>query len=113
MSRFCALFGASPKSCIEILNDLQTTENVDACMIKPNPIYFLMAMNWLKSYKTEVELAGLFNVIEKTSRTWVWKYIKAIQALQHQKVSVSARGHIPVTRKTVLTLSLFPSFICC
>ena len=68
MSRFRAFFGAGPKSCVEILNDLQTTENVDARMIKPNPIYFLMAMNWLKNCKTEAELAGKFKVIGKTSQ---------------------------------------------
>ena len=28
MKRFRSFFGAGPKSCVEILNDLQTTENV-------------------------------------------------------------------------------------
>ena len=87
-TRFCACYGAGPKSCVKILEDLQTTGNVEARINEPNLIDFLMAMNWLKTYKTESELAGLFNVDEKTSRKWVWKYVKAIRALKHQKVRV-------------------------
>ena len=89
-TRFRASYGAGPKSCVEILNDLQTTGHVEARINEPNLIDFLMAMNWLKTYKTESELAGLFKVDEKTSRKWVWKYVKAIRALKHQKVSVGA-----------------------
>ena len=87
MMRFSAFFGAGPKSSFEILSDLGTTVNINARISNPNPIDFLMAMNWLKTYKTEAELAGLFKVDEKTSREKAWKYVKAIQALKHQKVS--------------------------
>jgi hypothetical protein len=47
--------------------DLQTTEIAEAHMDKPNPRDFLMTMNWLKTYKTEVQLAGHFKCMEKTA----------------------------------------------
>jgi hypothetical protein len=62
--------------------------NVDgACMDKPDPIHFFMAMNWLGTYKTEEQLAGNFKVTKKIAQKWIWKYTGAIQALKVVKVS--------------------------
>jgi hypothetical protein len=46
-----------------------------------------MAMYWLKTYQSESVMAGTFKVDEKTVRTYVWKYVLAIQALKEQKVN--------------------------
>jgi hypothetical protein len=85
--RFRASFGPSPETCSDIFTDLQTTQIVEARIDTPDLIHLLMAMNWLKTYKTEAELAGFFHLDEKTVRKWVWKYTFVIQALKGQKVS--------------------------
>jgi hypothetical protein len=53
-----------------IFIDLQMT-GIDVARIKqPNPIHFMMAINWLMaSYNTKEELAGSFKVVEKTVHT--------------------------------------------
>jgi len=71
----------------QIFHDLQTTMIEAACIDKPNLVYFLMTLNWMKTYKTEEEISGMFNVIEKTARKWIWIFTNAIQALKESKVS--------------------------
>jgi len=56
--RFCAFYGAGPKNCNKIFSDLQTTGIDAACINKADSFYFLMAMNWLRVYKTESLMAG-------------------------------------------------------
>ena len=63
------------------------TRNVKAFMKSPSPTDFLMCMNWLKTYKTESQMAGHFKCDEKTARKWIWIYVSKIQALKGQKVS--------------------------
>ena len=87
MTRFYASFGAGPKSCIQILESFQKTEVAAASIKNPNITYFFMTLNWMKTYKTETEMAGLFKTDEKRARERIWKYVKAIQALKSQKVS--------------------------
>jgi hypothetical protein len=94
ITRFRASFGPSPETCRDIFKDFQTTQIVEAHINKPNLIYYLMSMNWLKTYKTEAEFAGLFKVDEKTVRVWVWKYTHAIQALKATKVSADRSSQL-------------------
>jgi hypothetical protein len=86
VERFRAHFGASPETCSAIFVDLQTTHIATARIAKPDVLYLLMAINWLKTYQTESQMAGTFKVDEKTVRTHIWKYVRAIQALKGQKV---------------------------
>jgi hypothetical protein len=87
LRRFRAHFGVSPEALSAIFTDLQTTTIVAARIDKPDPDHFLMALNWLRSYKVEEQLAGSCKVTEKTARKWIWKYTGAIQALKAAKVS--------------------------
>jgi hypothetical protein len=84
--RFMAHFGTCPVTCAAIYLDLQTTPNRTARIEKPDIKRFFMALYWLKTYGTEAQLAGEFNVDEKTVRKWVAKYVDAMQALKGQKV---------------------------
>jgi hypothetical protein len=90
LRRFAAHFGACPETCSAIFVDLQTTQIAASRIAKPQVFYLLMALNWLKIYPTEHQIAGTFNVDEKTVRNNVWKYIRAIQALKAMKVRIQA-----------------------
>jgi hypothetical protein len=87
IERYVSHFGASPQSHSAIFSDLQTTQIKAAQITKPSVLPFLMAMYWLKTYQSESVMAGTFKVDEKTVRTYVWKYVLAIQALKEQKVN--------------------------
>lgn len=69
--RFRTSFGVDPKTCADIFKDLQVTDYTAARIKKPDPIYFLMALDWLKTYKEENEMAGLWKKDEQTVRKWV------------------------------------------
>ena len=56
---------------------------------KPDPLFFLITMDWLSTFKTEEELAGSYNMVEKTTRKCLWEYALAIKALKAEKVSQS------------------------
>jgi hypothetical protein len=101
MERFMAHFGTSPESCSAIFVDLQTTQNATARIAKPDILYFFVALNWLKTYRTEAQTAGTFKLDEKTVRKYVWNYVWAIQALKDQKV----RADIGLFCTTTDTLS--------
>jgi hypothetical protein len=88
LRRFAAHFGACPEMCSAIFVDLQTTQIAASRITKPQVFYLLMALNWLKTYPTEHQIAVTFKVDEKTVRSNVWKYIWAIQALKGMKVRV-------------------------
>jgi hypothetical protein len=107
MRRFMAHFGTCPVTCAAIFADLQTTANATARLAKPDITYFFMALNWLKTYGTEPQIAGTFKFDEKTVRKWVEKYVKAIQALKDQKVlRAECRPNFSMLRQT-LFLTLF------
>lgn len=72
--------------------ELQNLNIGDAYISKPNPLYFLMTVHWLKTYKKETSLAGMFNLDEKTVRKWLWKYAKSIEALAMHKVCTAANS---------------------
>jgi DDE superfamily endonuclease len=84
--RFRASFGASPGACSAIYRDLQTTHIANARIAKPDSHYFLVALNWLATYKKEEEMAGFFQCHEETLRKHIKKYVDAIAALRAQKI---------------------------
>ena len=87
--RFVGFYGSSPTVCCHIWEDLQTKLTPDAQIPdnKLNLKYFLMAMNFLKCYPTEIAREGPWNISEKVGREWVWYYIKNIQALKAKKIT--------------------------
>jgi hypothetical protein len=94
LRRFRAHFYASPASCAGTFSDLQTNNIAEACIDgKPSPIYLLMALNWLKQYSVEEELAGRFKLVEKTARKWTQLYTQKVQALKAAKVSTATTTH--------------------
>jgi hypothetical protein len=97
LERFRGSYGASPETCAAVFEDLQTTNIADAHMTKPNPRDFLMTFNWMKTYKTENQLAGHFGCVEKTARKWIWEYTGRIRALKEQKVSLQMMTEIAAT----------------
>jgi hypothetical protein len=84
--RFNSNFEACPKTCVDIFLHLQTTHIDEARVNKPNPVYMMMAIHWLSTYKTEEQIAGNFKVGEKTVQKWTWFYTQKIQALKGEKV---------------------------
>ena len=85
LRRFRSSYGASPASYSAIFTDLQTNVIAAACVGKINPKHFLMSMYWMFTYSTEIQLAAKFFINEKTARTYIWKYAKAVQALKGSK----------------------------
>ena len=65
--RFRAHFGANPASCSATFSDLQTTLIEEARINKPNPVCFLMALNWFTTYHLEEELAGTWKKAHTTA----------------------------------------------
>jgi hypothetical protein len=53
MMRFRAALGAGLMSCCDILTYQETTDIFEARIDKPDPIEFLMALSFLKTYDTE------------------------------------------------------------
>jgi len=88
VDRFLACFGTTPESASAIFDALQVTTNEKA-YVKPSDLkfrYFMMTLNWMKSYQVEHVLAGLFKVHEDTVRKWTWFYTKRIQGLKEEKI---------------------------
>lgn len=88
LQRFRAFYGSNPLVYVAILEDLQTTDLPDA-HVDPEKLCipsFLLALNFLREYRTEHQRAGLFKVCERTARKWGWYYAKRIQALKDIKV---------------------------
>jgi hypothetical protein len=67
----------------------------EAHMDKPNPCHFFMSTYWMFTYATEIQLAEIFGMSEKTARAHIWKYVKAIQALKAQKVCNNGGPWVP------------------
>jgi hypothetical protein len=47
----------------------------------------MIALNWLKTYKTEEQLTAQFDLVENTAGDWAWKYTQAFHGLKDDKVS--------------------------
>lgn len=86
IKRFRAAYGCGPGACSAIFRDLQTTAIPKARIDKANSFYFVVAINWLATYKKEKEMAGFFKCDDKTLREHIRVYVDAIAALKGQKI---------------------------
>lgn len=90
LERFLGCFGTPPESASAIFDALQDPGLANGnAYVEPSDLnfrYFMMTLNWLKSYKVEPEFAGLFHIHEDTVRKWTWFYTKRIQALKEEKI---------------------------
>jgi hypothetical protein len=85
---------------------------VEARIHNPDLMGFFIALNWLKSYKTEENMAITFRLAKKTIRTKAWRYAGTIWELKSQKVSAttSSRTSIELLFLTLLVLSFADCF---
>jgi len=86
LERFLSIFGTPPEAMVPLWSDLQTAHIAAAHVDCINFKNFMMTFNWLKSYKLLPEMVASFHVCEDTVRTWVWFYVKKIQALKEVKI---------------------------
>jgi hypothetical protein len=94
--RFRAHYGVGPKSLaclfnqlrgsIELLVERTAGENLEQNPAKMSVKDFLMALNFLKGYNLEEEMAGSWNYDEKTVRIKVRAYTRWIQILAEIKI---------------------------
>jgi hypothetical protein len=89
ISWFVNYYGSSPTVCTIIWEDLQTTMIPEARIDdnKLNAKHYLMAMNHLKRYPTEIDRMGPWDVSRLIGRQWVWYFLNKIQALKTQKIT--------------------------
>jgi hypothetical protein len=87
LERFKDSFYASPQTAEDIFADIQGEDLGENRVAKPNPIYLLLALFYLKKYPTKHALAAFLDSTEKTVLAWAKRYVKAIQALKEKKVS--------------------------
>jgi hypothetical protein len=71
-------YETSPETCSSMFRDIQHVMIVEARIHNPDPMGFFIALTWLKSYKTEENMASTFRLAKKTIRTKVWRYVGAI-----------------------------------
>lgn len=84
VQRFKQVYGPHPDALFAVWTLLRTT-NIPAAQVDAKDMklqYFLMTFCFLKLYKYEGELAGMFKVSEKTARKWVWFFAQKIAALK-------------------------------
>ena len=86
VERFRGNYSIGPGACSATFHDLQTTAIPEARIDKPSSIYFLIAINWLATYKKEAEMAGHFALDDNTLRNHIKKYVNAIAALKGEKI---------------------------
>lgn len=86
--RFGCAYGACPKVCLAIFQDLQRVPEVIDRVVKVNVL--LMTLHWLYKYPTETLLCSMFGFNrEQTVRELVDAYLYAIWSLKPFKVSLS------------------------
>ena len=73
---FKACYGEHPLVYVVLWHELKEVDGER----KLNP--YMMTLHWLKCYPTEAELAGDFNLDEKTIRLWTSHYSECIQLLK-------------------------------
>jgi DDE superfamily endonuclease len=86
-TKFRRLYGIDPKSCLDAFKAIQTRntpERIDPK--KACPYDFLLTLEWLRKYKDELDLAGLYGLSESTVSKVVWRYTRAIQGLKSRKI---------------------------
>ena len=86
LERCQAFYYATPEVSTKMFDDLQTTDDVQARIKKPNPHHFLLALNFLKEYPTKYGLAAFLDSTEKTGLKWSEEYVKKIAALATKKI---------------------------
>lgn len=86
VERFLSIFVTTPAAASALFHDLQTATIAEAHVDSINFKYFMITLNWLKSYKVESEMAASFKLQEDTVRKWSWCYTKHIQALKEAKI---------------------------
>lgn len=81
--RFRGWYGCSPKVCAKVWTMIQ--QNVDdefaVAEDNANPMHLLLALNFLNTYGTELDLAGRFKMPEKVVRNYSGMYVSRIQLL--------------------------------
>jgi len=89
VGRFVSYFGASPSIFASIWEDLQRDTTIEEARVelgKRKPKYFLMAMNFLKVYDTEVRNEGPWKISRMHARKWNLYYVNKLQALKAMKI---------------------------
>jgi len=84
--RFKSNFSCGPRACRAAFLDLQTTNIAAARIDDPNVRFFLIAVHWMAVYRTEEQMAGIFDRDEKTLRQQIRRYVTALAALKAQKI---------------------------
>ena len=84
VERFVAFFGVSHRTCAAIFMAMQAAR-VEGDEIL-SLINLLITLVWLKTYVTELVLAGMFKLNENTVRKWTWKYTALLTSLKASKV---------------------------
>jgi hypothetical protein len=84
IERFRAFFGIGYAGVAVLLKDLQSSERTR--VHKLDLKYFFLALNYLKTYNTELVMSGWWDLHEDTVHQWSWFYIKKIQQLKEEKV---------------------------
>jgi DDE superfamily endonuclease len=82
---FRKFYGIEPASFCKIFRSIQTIDG--PCRVEdPNPYHLLMTLEWLRTYKTEFELATVFFLSESTVSKELRRYTRAIQELKERKI---------------------------
>jgi hypothetical protein len=69
-----------------IFDDIQDGDLGESRIFKPNPLYLLLTLFYLKKYyPTQHALAAFLDSTEKTVLAWAKRYVKAIQALKEKR----------------------------
>jgi len=79
--RFKAFYGVGHKAVAALIKDLPE----DKFDLK----YLLLALNFAKTYDTEIVMSGWWGLCEDTVRKWAWHYLQKIQVLKLKKVRKS------------------------
>jgi hypothetical protein len=87
--RWQAWYGASPKTCSHLFYDLQVRRHHNGLIaITENLLkYFFMALFFLVSNENEHVRAGIWGVDEDTTRDRTWDIVRAIYALEAEKIT--------------------------
>jgi hypothetical protein len=81
---FRKIYGIDPKTCVDVYKDIY--KNIKENSHKVNPCDLLMAVEWLRKYSTDFEMASKYGLCEKTGSEMLWLYTRAIQAQMGKKI---------------------------
>ena len=86
-TRFKDQYGVTPTTCSKLFDDIQNENLGESKVCKPNPLYLLMTLFYLKKSATKCEMAGYINGCENTALRQCKRYLKSIHALLRQQQS--------------------------